>query len=153
MRLARPNPAQISFPSTGRNAARFEAPFLLCEGPIASELREHGADAHEVVLDILVGEDLAALVLARRVADARGAAAHQGDRPVAVTRVKLRSDVASYELEPIKAGVEYRLTLRLRDDLPAGRVEDAVEIFTDDPDEERLVVPLYAIVRPARGRS
>jgi hypothetical protein len=78
---------------------------------------------------------------------------NQGDRPLAVTRVKVRSDVASYELEPIKAGVEYRLTLRLRDGLPAGRVEEAVEIFTDDPDEERVVVPLYAIVRPGRGRS
>ena len=41
------------------------------------------ADALEVVVDDLVGEELAALVLARRIADARGAAAHQRDRPVA----------------------------------------------------------------------
>jgi hypothetical protein len=78
---------------------------------------------------------------------------NQGDRPLNVTRVKVRSDVASYELEPIKAGIEYRLTLRLHDGLPVGRVEEAVEIFTDHPDEERVVVPLYAIVRPARDRS
>jgi hypothetical protein len=76
-----------------------------------------------------------------------------GNRPLNVTRVNVRSDVASYELQPIKAGIEYRLTLRLHDGLPVGRVEEAVEIFTDHPDQERVVVPLYAIVRPARDRS
>ena len=76
-----------------------------------------------------------------------------GDRPLNVTRVNVRSDVATYELEPIKPGVAYRLTLRLRDGLPVGRVEEAVEIFTDHPNEQRVVVPLFAIVRPARDRS
>ena len=47
------------------------------------ELREDRADAGEVLLDHRVGENPAALVLARRVADSRGAAAHQRDRPVA----------------------------------------------------------------------
>jgi hypothetical protein len=78
---------------------------------------------------------------------------NQGDRPLAVTRVKVRSDVASYELEPIKDGVEYRITLHLRDGLPVGRVEETVEIFTNHPDEGRVVVPLYAIVRPGHGRT
>ena len=78
---------------------------------------------------------------------------NQGARPLNVTQVKVRGDVASYELESIKAGVEYRLTLRLHDGLPVGRVEEAVEIFTDHPDEQRVVVPLYAIVRRPRDRS
>ena len=47
------------------------------------ELREDRADAREVAVDVLVGENFAALVLAGRVADPGGAAAHQRDRPVA----------------------------------------------------------------------
>jgi len=53
-------------------------------GPIAEfqEFLEHAADAGEIAADILVGEDLAALVLAGRIAHARGAAAHQRNRAV-----------------------------------------------------------------------
>ena len=47
------------------------------------ELGEGGLEALLVGLDLIVGEELAQLVLARRVADARRAAAHQRDRPVA----------------------------------------------------------------------
>ena len=47
------------------------------------ELREDRADALEILVDHLVGENAAALVLAGRIADARRAAAHQRDRPVA----------------------------------------------------------------------
>jgi hypothetical protein len=47
------------------------------------ELREHLADAGQVPLDQLVGEDRAAIVLAGGVADARRSAAHQRDRTVA----------------------------------------------------------------------
>ena len=47
------------------------------------EVGEGRLEALLVGLDLVVGEELARLVLARRVADARRAAAHQRDRPVA----------------------------------------------------------------------
>ena len=46
------------------------------------ELVEDGANAFEVFVDCVVGEQAAALVLAGGIADARRAAAHQGDRAV-----------------------------------------------------------------------
>ena len=68
-------------------------------------------------------------------------------RPFAVTRVAVPDEFVTYRLSTAEDGVEYRLALRLRDPLPPGKVEGMVEIFTDHPGEERLVVPLYAIVR------
>ena len=50
------------------------------------EFQEFGkdrADAFEIFVDDLVGEEPAALVLAGRIADAGGAAAHQRDWPMA----------------------------------------------------------------------
>ena len=50
------------------------------------KLEEFGkdrADADQIVVDVVFGQNPAALVLAGRVADPRRAAAHQGDRPVA----------------------------------------------------------------------
>jgi hypothetical protein len=55
-------------------------------------------------------------------------------------------DVVTYTLSPLQDGVEYKLTLRLREGLRPGKLEAAVEIFTDHPDEDHLVVPLYAII-------
>jgi uncharacterized protein DUF1573 len=78
---------------------------------------------------------------------------NRGVRPVAITRVVVPDKVATWTLDPVQAGQEYRLTVRLRDDLPPGKVESSVEIFTDHPDEDHLVVPLYAIVRDGQRRS
>jgi hypothetical protein len=77
---------------------------------------------------------------------------NRGDRPFAVTRVSV-PDVIAYTLSPVQEGVEYKLTLRLRDGLRPGKLEGTVEIFTDHPDEPHLVVPLYAIVRDTRRRG
>jgi hypothetical protein len=74
-------------------------------------------------------------------------------RPVFLTRIVVPDQVESYTLRALQDGVEYRLTLRLRGHLPSGRVEGVIEIFTDHPDEGRLVVPLYAIVRDGRRRG
>ena len=78
---------------------------------------------------------------------------NRGARPVAVTRVVVPDEVALYSLRALQEGLEYRLTLRLRGDLPPGKVEAAVEIFTDHPEEGHLLVPLYAIVRDGRRRG
>jgi hypothetical protein len=71
---------------------------------------------------------------------------NRGPRPLAVTRVAV-PDVVSYTLSPIEPGIEYKLTLRLHEGLRPGKLEGAVEIYTDHPYESHLVVPLYAIVR------
>ena len=76
---------------------------------------------------------------------------NRGARPLTVTSVTVPDDVVTYTLAAVQEGQEYRLTLRLRDGLKPGKVESRVEIFTDHPDEKRLVIPLYAIVR-AGGR-
>ena len=78
---------------------------------------------------------------------------NRGARPVTVTRVVVPDDVATYTLRAVEDGLEYRLTLRLRDRLPPGKVETEVEIFTDHPEEGHLVVPLYAIVRDGGRRG
>ena len=78
---------------------------------------------------------------------------NRGARPLAVVRVVVPADVASADLSAIEEGQEWRVTVRLRDGLPPGKVEGAVEIFTDNPDERRIVVPLYAIVRGVRRRG
>jgi len=78
---------------------------------------------------------------------------NRGLRPLAVTGVSVPQRVVTYRLDTLEDGQEYRLTLRLRDGLPPGKVEGTVEIFTDHPDEGRLVVPLYAIVRDGGRRG
>ena len=79
---------------------------------------------------------------------------NRGVRPVRVTRVLVPEDVASYTLAAVQEGLEYRVTVRLREGLPPGKIEGAIEIFTDHPDERHLVVPLYAIVlRDGRRRG
>lgn len=68
-------------------------------------------------------------------------------RPMAVTRVNAPEPV-DYELTTVREGVEYRLTLRLRGELPEPEgFEGQVEVFTDHPAEGRIVVPVYAIDR------
>jgi len=78
---------------------------------------------------------------------------NRGPQPVAVTRVVVPGDVLTYDLSTVEEGVEYKLALHLRPGLAAGKVEAAVEIFTDHPSERHLVVPVYAIVRDARRRG
>jgi Protein of unknown function (DUF1573) len=72
---------------------------------------------------------------------------NRGRRPLAVTRVKVPTEFVTYDLQPVVSGVEYLLSLRLRQGLKPGKVESAIEIFTDHPDEPRVVVPLYAVIR------
>lgn len=76
---------------------------------------------------------------------------NRGARPLRVTRVTVPAELVSYDLDTLHDGVEYRLTLRLRDDVPPGKVEGTIDIFTDHPEESHLVVPIYAIV-PRAGR-
>jgi hypothetical protein len=78
---------------------------------------------------------------------------NRGARPLRITGVGAPDDVVRYRLDTVEDGREYLLTLTLRDGLPVGTVERAVEIFTDHPDEGHLIVPLYAIVRARTPRG
>jgi len=75
---------------------------------------------------------------------------NRGNRPLTVTRVAVPDDVATYELDTVAEGLEYRVKLRLRDGLHPGKIQGDVEIFTNDPDEGHLRIPLFAIVRNER---
>ena len=77
---------------------------------------------------------------------------NRSGRPLSVTSVVV-PDGVTYRLSTVEEGTEYRLTLGLRPGLPPGKIEQTVEIYTDHPDESRLVVPLYAIVRDGGGRG
>lgn len=78
---------------------------------------------------------------------------NRGARPLTLTKVVVRPAGIVYELETVREGVEWQMTLRLPDGLPPGKIEGAVEIFTDHPVEGRLTIPLYAIVRDGARRS
>jgi hypothetical protein len=78
---------------------------------------------------------------------------NRGAAPIALTRVVVRPDAVAYSLATVREGIEWEMTLRLPDGLPAGKIEGSVEIFTDHPREGRLVIPLYAIVRDGARRS
>lgn len=71
---------------------------------------------------------------------------NRGARPVTVRRVSVPESV-EYDLRVLEDGLEYQLSLRLRDDVRPGTVSGAVEIITDHPTEERVVVPVHAVVR------
>lgn len=75
---------------------------------------------------------------------------NRGARPLFVTRVVVRPKHVSFRLREVQEGVEYRLTLKLERGVAPGKLEGAVEIFTDHPDEDHIVVPLYAVVRDGR---
>jgi hypothetical protein len=71
---------------------------------------------------------------------------NRGRRPLAVTKVVAPPSVEA-QLETVREGVEWRLTLTLLDphtDVPA---DAAVDIFTDLPGSEHLRVPVYTIDR------
>lgn len=72
---------------------------------------------------------------------------NRGRRPMAVTRVTVPEPV-DYQLTTVRSGMEYRLTLRLREPPPdPASFEACVEVLTDHPAERRIVVPVYAIDR------
>lgn len=72
---------------------------------------------------------------------------NRGLRPVGLPVVQGPEDVLGWELRPLHPGSEYLLRVWLRDDAPAGRLERDIQIFTDHPDETKLVIPVHAVVR------
>jgi hypothetical protein len=71
---------------------------------------------------------------------------NRGVQPLTVRRVSVPESFA-YDLRVLQEGLEYQLSLRLRDNVAPGTISGDVEIYTDHPNEQRVVVPLHAIVR------
>ncbi len=71
---------------------------------------------------------------------------NRSGHPVAVTHVTATPPIA-YDLTTVKAGLEWLLRLRLTSRPPDDWKEGAVELFTDHPVEDRVVVPVFAIDR------
>jgi len=71
---------------------------------------------------------------------------NRGLQPLTVRRVSV-PDTVDYSLRTLEDGLEYQLSLKLREDVRPGTVTGKVEIFTDHPTEQRVVVPLHAVVR------
>ena len=71
---------------------------------------------------------------------------NRGLQPLTVRRVSV-PDAFDYSLRTLEDGLEYQLSLKLRDNVRPGTVSGEVEIFTDHPTEQRVVVPLHAVVR------
>jgi len=71
---------------------------------------------------------------------------NRGLQPLNVRRVTVPESV-DYDLRVLQDGLEYQLSLRLRDNVAPGTISGDVEIYTDHPSEQRVVVPLHAIVR------
>src|SRR5439155_1481889 len=70
-----------------------------------------------------------------------------------VTAVEHSNPALHTSLERLPDGSGQRVVVTLEPHIPPGKVEGTVEIFTDHPDEGRLVVPLYAIVRDGGRRG
>jgi hypothetical protein len=71
---------------------------------------------------------------------------NRGLQPLTVRRVAV-PDSFEYSLRTLEDGLEYQLSLKLREDVRPGTVSGEVEIFTDHPTEQRVVVPLHAVVQ------
>jgi len=71
---------------------------------------------------------------------------NRGLQPLSVRRVTVPESF-DYSLRVLQDGLEYQLSLRLRDDVAPGTISGDVEIYTDHPSEQRVVVPLHAVVR------
>jgi len=52
----------------------------------------------------------------------------------------------STELIPVSEGREYRLTAGLGKDAPKGTLKEKITIYTDNPDQPKIEVPVYGLV-------
>lgn len=71
---------------------------------------------------------------------------NRSPQPVTLTSVSVPSPLA-YDLRTVRDGIEWLLTLRLAGRFPADFRETSVEIVTDGPSIDPLVVPVYALDR------
>lgn len=76
---------------------------------------------------------------------------NQGEATVKVLAVETTNQSVSAEVEAVKPGREYKITLALRKNTPDGQLRGELAIHTDDPRQPTLRVPFYAIVGEFKG--
>jgi hypothetical protein len=74
-----------------------------------------------------------------------------GDRAVNVIGVTSSIDSVNAAVEPVRPGHEYKITLQLLPNTPDGALRGRVAIRTDDPEQQTVEIPFYAIVGSFKG--
>lgn len=74
-----------------------------------------------------------------------------GKRPVRVLEVASNNQRVTALVEPVTPGQEFRITLQLTPNSPAGTLRGVVAIKTDDPAQPLVQVPFYGIVGSFSG--
>jgi Protein of unknown function (DUF1573)/Flagellar-associated PapD-like len=72
-------------------------------------------------------------------------------RAVKVLGVSSSNHSVEATVEPLKPGKEYKITVHLRQNTPDGQLHGQLAIKTDDPHQQTLTVPFYAIVGRFEG--
>jgi Protein of unknown function (DUF1573)/Flagellar-associated PapD-like len=76
---------------------------------------------------------------------------NQGDRTVRVLGISSTSNSVTAEVQPVKPGKEYKITLELRKNTPDGQLRGQLAVHTDDPQQATVTIPYYAIVGSFQG--
>ena len=73
-----------------------------------------------------------------------------GTVTVAVTNGNTNQSVVA-NVEPVKPGREYKITVELRKNTPDGQLRGSIAIQTDDTEQSELKVPFYGIIGGFEG--
>jgi hypothetical protein len=65
--------------------------------------------------------------------------------PVHLVRTQSSAPNVNAEIASVKDGEEYKLTLRVNPEGPAGQIKGEVQVFTDHPTEKVLTIPVYGM--------
>lgn len=71
---------------------------------------------------------------------------NESSRDVKITGVTSDNAVVSASADPVKPGKEYKITVQLARGTPDGQVRGQLQVKTDDPDQQVVIVPFYGIV-------
>jgi hypothetical protein len=76
---------------------------------------------------------------------------NSGDHPVKVTGISSNNTSVAAAVEPVRAGKEYKIAVRLAPNTPDGVLRGMLAIKTDDPHQQEVQVPFYGIVGSFKG--
>jgi hypothetical protein len=76
---------------------------------------------------------------------------NSGDHPVKVTGISSNNTSVVAAVEPLKAGREYKIVVRLAPNTPDGVLRGMLAIKTDDPHQQDVEIPFYGIVGSFKG--
>jgi hypothetical protein len=69
-----------------------------------------------------------------------------GKRDIKLLQISSSAPSVSADSEPIKPGKEFKIIVKLRRGAPEGQLSGQLAIKTDDPEQQTLTLPFYAIV-------